>query len=98
MSFEQSLRELRRLTILRSLYDQRGYSANATLLLVYLQRLGIVTSRDDLITDLHWLRDQDLVRLPESIPGVVVAELTSSGEDVATGRRMVPGVQRPSAR
>ena len=47
-------------------------------------------------TDLAWLRDQALVRLIETVPGVQVAELSARGMDVARGMAIVPGVSRPS--
>ena len=53
-------------------------------------------SRDDVLTDLAWLRDQALVRLIETVPGVQVAELSARGMDVARGMAIVPGVSRPS--
>jgi hypothetical protein len=62
--------------------------------------LGIVCSRDDVTTDLHWLRDQGLLRLeavPEA-PSVTVVEITSRGDDVANGRAVVPGVRKPGPR
>lgn len=97
-SFAESLRETRRLVLLRLLSEQNGYSANSSILLAGLVHLGVASSRDDVLTDLHWLRDQGLVHLVEAIPGVEVARLSLRGQDVAAGNVIMPGVTRPSAR
>lgn len=97
-TFAERLREDRRLVVLRLLSEQLGYTANSSVLQAGLTHLGVASSRDDVLTDLHWLRDQGLLRVHEAVPGVEVAELTGRGQDVAAGRAMVPGVSRPSAR
>jgi hypothetical protein len=95
-TFAERLREDRRLVMLRLLHEQNGYRANSSILHAGLHHLAVASSRDDVLTDLHWLRDQGLVRLTEAVPGVEVAELTARGEDVATGAVQAPGVSRPS--
>ena len=97
-SFADSLRETRRLVILRILSEQNGYQANTSILHAGLQHLGVASSRDDVLTDVHWLRDQSLVEVAEAIPGVEVVTLRRRGQEVAAGSVAVPGVQRPSAR
>lgn len=97
-TFADRLREDRRLVLLRLLSEQLGYRANSSVLHAGLQHLAIAASRDDVLTDLSWLRDQGLVRLQEPVPGVYAAELTGRGQDVAAGAVQVPGVSRPSAR
>lgn len=97
-SFDDSLREARRLVILRILSERNGYQANSSILHAGLQHLGVVSSRDDVLTDVHWLRDQSLVEIHEPIPGVEVVTLRRRGQEVASGAAVVPGVQRPSAR
>lgn len=94
-TFADTLRELRRLTLLRLLSESRGYFGNSSILHAGLMHLGVQSDRDDVLTDLHWLSDQGLVTLTEAIPSVLVATLTSRGNEVATGRTVVPGVQRP---
>ena len=94
--FDDALREGRRLVMLRLLSEQLAYRANSSNLYLGLDSLGVASSRDDVITDLHWLRDQALVTLDEAVPGVYVATLTARGQDVAKGLVAVPGVQRPS--
>lgn len=97
-SFAETLREDRRLVLLRLLAEQRGYTANSSQLHAGLQHLGVAATRDEVLTDLAWLAEQDLLRTREAVEGVVVAELTARGQDVARGHAIVPGVARPSAR
>lgn len=97
-TFAERLREDRRLVLLRLLSEQNGYRANASVLHAGLHALAVAASRDDVRTDLHWLQDQSLVRLSEPVSGVLAAELTARGHDVATGLAVVPGVNRPSPR
>lgn len=98
--FTESAREDRRLVLLKLLSEQIGYRANSSNLHAGLYKLGIVSSRDDVATELHWLRDQGLLRLEEvpEAPGLTVAEITIRGDDVAHGRAIVPGVRKPAPR
>jgi hypothetical protein len=99
-TFSERLREDRRLVLLRLLSEQPGYRANSSNLHAGLYALGVPGNRDDVVTDLAWLRDQGLVKLetvPE-VPGLHVASITSRGDDVAKGEAQVPGVSRPSPR
>lgn len=99
-TFIESLREDRRLVLLRLLSEQPGYRSNSSNLHAGLYSLGISASRDDVTTDLHWLRDQSLVHLetlPE-VPDLSIATITQRGDDVANGRVVVPGVRRPGPR
>lgn len=99
-TFAERLREDRRLVLLRLLSEQPGYRANSSNLHAGLYALGITASRDDVTTDLHWLRDQGLLRL-DDVPeasGLTVAEITSRGDDVSAGRAVVPGVRKPGPR
>lgn len=99
-SFAESYREDRRLVLLRLLSEQPGYRTNSSILHAGLDKLGISATRDDVHTDLAWLRDQGLLLLdniPE-VPHLYIAEITFRGSDVAAGRAIVPGVSRPSPR
>lgn len=93
-TFNQHLREQRRLTILRLLAGVPSRSASSATLYSALPAMGVASSRDDVATDLAWLRDQDLVRF-EQFDEAVIASLTGRGDDVAAGRAIVPGVARP---
>ncbi|HEY0464577.1 MAG TPA: hypothetical protein VGC79_10225 [Polyangiaceae bacterium] len=97
-TFADSLRETRRLTILRLLSEQNAYMANSSVLQAGLHHLGVSSGRDDVLTDLAWLKDQGLVDLREAVEGVQIATLRSRGQEVANGHVAVPGVTRPHAR
>ncbi|QHB72924.1 ArsR family transcriptional regulator [Stenotrophomonas sp. 364] len=97
-SFADHLREDRRLVILRILCDLPGYRANSSQLHAALYHLAVASSRDDVHTDLHWLQEQGLLRLHETMPDLQAAELTPRGHDVAKGLAMTPGVSRPGPR
>lgn len=94
-SFAQRLAAHRRISILRTLAAAPGYGGNDSLLQMMVEDFGLTASRDQVRSDLAWLRDQGLVTLRE-IAGVYIAQSTTQGLDVAAGRITVPGVQRPS--
>ena len=94
-TFAERLREDRRLVLLRILNEQAAYRANSSVLHAGLEFLGVAATRDDVLTDLHWLQDQALVTLQESVPGLFVATLTGRGGEAAKGLCIVPGVSRP---
>lgn len=97
-TFAEKLREDRRLVLLRLLSEQHGYTANSSVLHAGLQHLGVTASRDDVLTDLAWLADQALLTTRAPVDGLLVAELTGRGQDVASGLAIVPGIARPRAR
>lgn len=97
-TFAEKLREDRRLVLLRLLSEQRGYSANSSILHAGLQHMGVAATRDEVLTDLAWLEEQGLIKTREPVEGLLVAELRSRGQDVVTGQAVVPGVARPHAR
>lgn len=99
-SFTERLREDRRLVMLRLLSEQPGYRMNSSNLHAGLHHLAVAASRDDVATDLHWLRDQGLVLLdtvPEA-PSLSLVTITGRGNDVAVGNATVPGISRPTPR
>lgn len=87
-----------RLASLRLLDAQAGYSANDSILQQAVNAMGLACTRDQMRGHLVWLEEQRLVTRAEIMAGVVVATLTERGADVANGRSIVPGVQRPSPR
>lgn len=93
MSYEQIQTEDRRLVILRLLANSDGYAANEFLVARALQDFGHVVSHDRLRADLAWLTEQDLISVRDQ--GVLVATLSSRGDDVQAGRARCPGVKRP---
>lgn len=86
-----------RLMLLRYLNESPQYAANSSLLHALAAQFGLPATRDQVKTELAWLAEQRLVRT-EEMTGMVVATLTERGVDVAEGRTVVPGVQKPSAK
>lgn len=84
-----------RLSLLRTLAGAPGYRANSSILHSVTSEFGLVASRDQIKTELAWLAEQGLVD-NQDLMGLTVATLTERGLDVAEGRAMAPGVQRPS--
>lgn len=96
MSYQKTLSEHRRLAVLRFLKETPGYSSNASILVDVCNALGVTTTRDQVVIDLHWLADQGLVKVSEASDMVMATALTA-GIEVAQGIRLVPGVKRPRA-
>lgn len=97
MSFENQLKEEMRLVMLRLLNELPSYRGNSSTLHSGLMRWGLSFSRDQVKTELHWLKDQGCVDIELDNPDVIVVKLKERGQDVAEGRQRVPGIQRPSA-
>lgn len=56
---------------------------------------GMSSTRDQIRTDLTWLREQGFVTIRDTA-GVMVATLTEAGGEIAAGRRTDPGIAKPS--
>lgn len=97
MSFERTVREHLRITILRLLFEDPNYTLNDSMITDLTEEYGFTPSRDKVRTELAWLKEQDLVSF-EPDPNIVIAALTERGADVAQGRVTVPGIKRPSPR
>mgnify|MGYP006282082835 CR=1 FL=1 len=95
MSYQEQLRQHRRLTILRTLSEAQGFATNESVLHDLVTAYGFRDSRDTIRGDLAWLGEQGLVELSEP-GGLMIAELTERGGDVAAGRASQPGVAKPS--
>ncbi len=91
------IREHRRLTILRSLYEQADFRLNESVLLDELHAYSFNLSADELRGELRWLEEQNLLAQGK-IGNLVIAELTERGADVAMGRTTTHGVKRPRPR
>lgn len=87
----------RRLSILRVLSESPEFRANDSLLSMVVNDLGIVSTRDQLRTDITWLRDQGFVAVKETA-GIMVVTLTEAGGDIAEGRRTDPGIAKRTPR
>lgn len=85
----------RRGALLRILADQPGYGVNDAVLQSALEAIGHVAGRDLVHTDIAWLQEQGLLSTQNAGP-LLIASLTTRGDDVARGRVIVPGVQRPT--
>jgi hypothetical protein len=99
-TFAEALREGRRLVMLRLLSEQPGYRMNSSNLHAGLHHLAVACSRDDVRTDLQWLKEQGMVML-ETVPevdGLYLVTITSRGHDVSVGNAAVPGISRPTPR
>jgi hypothetical protein len=95
MSFQTTIAEDRRLSLLLVLQQTPGYSTNAFLLRDAVDQIyGHTASLDQIKTDVAWLAEQGLVEIRIS-GDVVLAKLTARGADVADGRAMTPGVKKP---
>ncbi|MCU4601874.1 VpaChn25_0724 family phage protein [Acinetobacter ursingii] len=97
MSFENHLKEEMRLVILRLLNDLPSYRGNSSTLHGGLNHWGLGFSRDQVKTELHWLREQGCLNIEFDNPDVIVVKLTERGQDVVEGRTKVHGIKRPSA-
>lgn len=97
-NFARIVTEDRRLTLLKVLDGSPERRANHYVLQTILGEVGHAVSRDQVLADLAWLQDLQLLHT-EVLTGadcpITVAALLSRGEDVATGRAVVPGIKRP---
>jgi hypothetical protein len=94
MNYAKLVAEDMRLVVLRVLAEDADYSHNEYVLQRMLGRFGHNVSFDRLRSELAWLAEQNLVTTATA-GEIWVAKLTRRGADVAAGRTIVPGVQRP---
>jgi Fe2+ or Zn2+ uptake regulation protein len=85
----------RRLSILRILSEAPGYTSNDSLLTTICNEFGLVSTRDQVRSELAWLGGHGFVTVKE-LAGATIATLTESGGEIAAGRRSDPGVAKPS--
>lgn len=97
MSFENHLKEEMRLVILRLLNELPSYRGNSSTLHSGLNHWGFSFSRDQVKTELYWLKDQGCVVFELETPEVIVVKLSERGQDVVENRAKVHGIKRPSA-
>ncbi len=96
MSFENHLKEEMRLVLLRLLNELPSYRGNSSTLHSGLNHLGLSFSRDQVKTELCWLKEQSCIEIELSDP-VMVVRLTERGQDVVENRAKISGIKRPSA-
>ena len=94
MSYQNTVNEHVRLSVLRLLTQDAGYSHNHRVIGSGLEALGHALSGDAIKTQMQWLAEQGLVTT-EEIAHFLVARLTDRGLEVAEGRALTPGVARP---
>lgn len=87
--------EHRQLAILRALSRLPGCSGNAALLRDWLEEIGLVATSECVRSDLRHLKELGLINLDEAPASAWRTSLTVRGEDVAKGRTVVEGIQRP---
>lgn len=85
-----------RLAILRLLDEQPGYCANDSVLHDAVNAVGLTATRAQIRGHIEWLQEQRLVTYQAAGSGLLVVTLSERGSDVAKGRSVVAGVQRPS--
>lgn len=84
-----------RLTLLRALAGAPKYTANSSILHGVATDFGLHATRDQIKTELAWLKEQGAVTTRD-VESLVVATLTDRGLDVAEGNADMPGVQHPA--
>ena len=94
-----SIRQLERAdarrAILQALAQDKGYSANHMILIMYVDRTAAITlDEDDVKKHLSWLEDRGAVTT-ESVPPFVLSKLTNYGLSLANGHSTLDGVSRP---
>lgn len=87
-----------RLAVLRLLDEQPNYSANDSVLTQAVEAMGLACTRDQMRGHIQWLESMRLVTAQQTMATLLVATLTERGGDVAKGRSVISGVQRPSPR
>lgn len=85
-----------RLSVLRLLDGLPAYQANDSVLTEAVNAMGLTCTRDQMRGHLVWMEEQRLVTTIAPAAGLTVATLTERGGDVANGRSVIAGVQRPS--
>jgi len=83
MSFENHLNQEMRLVLLRLLNEMPSYRGNSSTLHSGLSHWGFSLSRDQVRTQLHWLKDNGHILIELDNPDVMVVKLIESGQDVA---------------
>lgn len=95
--YGDTLRKHRRLAILRHLEAIPEYTGNAAILQDVLRGLGLPTTRDQVVTELAWLKEQGFLGFDAGADFLVVTG-TARGMEIARGLATHPDIQRPSPR
>ena len=94
-SLAATMRADARLTILRVLAEDPGYSTNHAILRIAVDRLSAITmSEDEVKRHLEWLENHGAV-VTEAAAPYLLARLTDRGLALARGEANLDGVSRP---
>lgn len=95
--FKDLVAELRRTAILRILFNAPAKTCNSDILKMVLNERGIVTSGEDLNSDIDFLFENRCIEHKYNSDAweLKIVTLTEKGEDVALDRQTVSGVRRP---
>lgn len=94
MSLDAIQKRQRRLYILHTLTAAVAFEANDELLFLALNDSGHNCNRGQLRRDFRFLESQELIKTEQTLDLSVIT-LTAKGEDVAQGRLLIEGIQRP---
>lgn len=97
MNYDAFNRKHRRLAILRTLEQAPGYKSNEAILTQMANALAIVSTRDQVRSELTWLQENGLVTV-EEIVGLLIATATQRGVEIAQGLAGHPDIAKPSPR
>lgn len=95
--YGSTLRKHRRLAILRHLEMCTDYTSNASILVDVLDGVGVTASRDQVVTELAWLKENGFISYTDT-GAFLVVEATARGVEIARGRATHPEIQRPGPR
>lgn len=88
-----------RLAVLQVLAGMPDYRSNSRIIRDFADGRGIAANHDQVKTELGWLAEQGLVEIDRIDGGTVIAAtVTERGVEVAAGRSLVDGIQRPAPR
>lgn len=90
-------REHMRLGVLRALDNIKGGIATVSMIHEILKRVGIHTSRDQLVGEGDWLQSAGMVMVTDR-QGVVSVSITPRGREIAKGEDRYSGIAAPSER
>lgn len=95
--YAETIRQHRRLAILRHLEAVPDYTSNASILQSVLRGVGLPSTADQVVTELSWLREQGFAEFEGSAEFLVVTA-TRRGVEIARGMATHQDVQRPRPR
>lgn len=92
--YGELVRRHRRLAILKHLEACAEYTSNGSILQAVLIGVGVPSTRDQVVTELAWLREQGFV-VCDGRADFIVVTATARGCELARGLATHPDVQRP---